>query len=88
MTTLQDRPARISPLFALLSLGAGFSRRGTCFPDFTRSVFGRVANGPLRTGHPRPFFDMRYVTRYVANWRVIFRLVNGDALDVDYVDYH
>jgi toxin HigB-1 len=23
-----------------------------------------------------------------ANWRVIFRLAEGDALDVDYVDYH
>jgi toxin HigB-1 len=23
-----------------------------------------------------------------ANWRVIFRFVEGDALDVDYVDYH
>jgi len=23
-----------------------------------------------------------------ANWRVIFRLVEGDALDVNYVDYH
>ncbi len=23
-----------------------------------------------------------------ANWRVIFRFVDGDALDVDYVDYH
>lgn len=23
-----------------------------------------------------------------ANWRVIFRIVEGDALDVDYVDYH
>lgn len=23
-----------------------------------------------------------------ANWRVIFRLADGDALDVDYVDYH
>jgi toxin HigB-1 len=23
-----------------------------------------------------------------ANWRVIFRFVNGEALDVDYVDYH
>jgi proteic killer suppression protein len=23
-----------------------------------------------------------------ANWRVIFRLTDGDALDVDYVDYH
>ena len=23
-----------------------------------------------------------------ANWRVIFRFENGDALDLDYVDYH
>ena len=23
-----------------------------------------------------------------ANWRVIFRFAQGDALDVDYVDYH
>ena len=23
-----------------------------------------------------------------ANWRVIFRLTDGDALDVDYIDYH
>jgi toxin HigB-1 len=23
-----------------------------------------------------------------ANWRVIFRFASGDALDVDYMDYH
>lgn len=23
-----------------------------------------------------------------ANWRIVFRLQNGDAFDVDYVDYH
>jgi len=23
-----------------------------------------------------------------ANWRVVFRLIEGDAFDVDYVDYH
>ena len=23
-----------------------------------------------------------------ANWRVVFRFAAGDALDVDYVDYH
>jgi len=23
-----------------------------------------------------------------ANWRVIFRFENGDAFDVDYLDYH
>lgn len=23
-----------------------------------------------------------------ANWRVIFRFADGDAIDIDYVDYH
>jgi proteic killer suppression protein len=23
-----------------------------------------------------------------ANWRVVFRFIEGDALDVDYLDYH
>jgi len=23
-----------------------------------------------------------------ANWRVVFRFEHGDAVDVDYVDYH
>ena len=23
-----------------------------------------------------------------ANWRVIFRFADGDALEIDYVDYH
>jgi len=23
-----------------------------------------------------------------ANWRIIFRFEDGDALDIDYVDYH
>ena len=23
-----------------------------------------------------------------ANWRIIFRFENGDAVDVDYLDYH
>lgn len=23
-----------------------------------------------------------------ANWRVVFRFVDGDAVDVDYLDYH
>jgi toxin HigB-1 len=23
-----------------------------------------------------------------ANWRVVFRFANGDAMDIDYVDYH
>jgi hypothetical protein len=24
----------------------------------------------------------------IANWRVIFRFADGDAFDVDYLDYH
>lgn len=23
-----------------------------------------------------------------ANWRIVFRFENGDAVDVDYIDYH
>jgi len=23
-----------------------------------------------------------------ANWRILFRLVRGDAVDVDFIDYH
>jgi len=29
-----------------------------------------------------------WAVRVRANWRVIFRLADRDALDVDYVDYH
>jgi len=29
-----------------------------------------------------------WATTVRANWRVIFRLVGPDVLDVDYVDYH
>jgi proteic killer suppression protein len=29
-----------------------------------------------------------WVVTVRANWRVIFRFVEGDALDVDYADYH
>jgi proteic killer suppression protein len=27
-------------------------------------------------------------TEISGNWRVTFRFDNGDAIDVDYVDYH
>ncbi len=30
----------------------------------------------------------RWAVTVRANWRVIFRFAEGDALDVDYVDYH
>ena len=29
-----------------------------------------------------------YTVTVSGNWRVIFRFENGDALDVDYLDYH
>ncbi|ETX08575.1 MAG: hypothetical protein ETSY2_04645 [Candidatus Entotheonella gemina] len=29
-----------------------------------------------------------YAVRVSSNWRVIFRFDNGDAFDVDYLDYH
>ena len=30
----------------------------------------------------------RWAVTVRANWRVIFRFAEGEALDVDYVDYH
>ena len=30
----------------------------------------------------------QYAVTVAANWRVVFRFYRGDALDVDYVDYH
>lgn len=29
-----------------------------------------------------------YAVTVSGNWRVIFRFENGDALDIDYLDYH
>ncbi len=29
-----------------------------------------------------------YAIKVTGNWRVIFRFDDGDAIDVDYVDYH
>ena len=26
--------------------------------------------------------------RVTANWRVVFRFMNGEAVDVDFIDYH
>jgi len=30
----------------------------------------------------------RYAVTVRANWRIIFRFEDGDAFDVDFVDYH
>jgi hypothetical protein len=32
--------------------------------------------------------DGFYAVTVRANWRVVFRFADGDAFDVDYVDYH
>lgn len=29
-----------------------------------------------------------YAVSVTGNWRVVFRFVNGNAEDIDYVDYH
>ena len=29
-----------------------------------------------------------FALRVSGNWRVIFRMEQGDAFDVDYIDYH
>ena len=39
--------------------------------------------------HPlRGEFEGFWAVTVRANWRVIFRFEDGDALDIDYVDYH
>ncbi|MHB1960222.1 MAG: type II toxin-antitoxin system RelE/ParE family toxin [Acidobacteriaceae bacterium] len=39
--------------------------------------------------HPlRGDFEGFWAVIVRANWRVIFRFTDGDAWDVDYVDYH
>ncbi len=29
-----------------------------------------------------------YAVKITGNWRIIFRFENGDALDIDHLDYH
>ncbi|MFH1139521.1 MAG: type II toxin-antitoxin system RelE/ParE family toxin [Pseudomonadota bacterium] len=35
-----------------------------------------------------PKQDGRWAVKVSGNWRLTFRLVEGDAFEVDYVDYH
>lgn len=41
-----------------------------------------------RLHHLRGRFQGFWAVTVRANWRVIFRFENGDAVDVDYLDYH
>lgn len=45
------------------------------------------ANRPGFHLHPLKGSD-RWSVRVSANWRVVFRFVDGEAVDVDYLDYH
>jgi proteic killer suppression protein len=38
----------------------------------------------------RPAGDMKgfYSVRVTGNWRIVFRFEDGDAFDVDHLDYH
>lgn len=50
-----------------------------------------VADMDLPGFRPHPLKGERrgfHAVTVRANWRVIFRIANGDAYDVDYVDYH
>jgi proteic killer suppression protein len=50
-----------------------------------------VADMDLPAFHLHPLkgdFKGFWAVTVRANWRVIFRLAEGDALDVDYIDYH
>ncbi len=66
----------ISKLTRILAvLDQSRSPRGMDLPGFRLHSL----TGNLR-GH--------YAVSVSANWRVTFRFENGDAVDVDYTDYH
>ena len=57
--------------------------RETPNTDFTSAI--RIADLPATSVDGRP---PRPVERVSANRRIVFRFVNGEAVDVDLVDYH
>ena len=59
----------------LAALDASASPAGMDVPGFRLHSL----KGPLK-GH--------WAVMATANWRVVFRFEDGDAVDVDYVDYH
>ena len=64
---------------------------GRHFPPERRTpteIEGERLSLPIIAG---PFFSdskLHGAVTVRANWRVIFRFSDGDAFDVDYVDYH
>jgi toxin HigB-1 len=59
----------------LSTLHAAQEREGMNVPTFRLHVL----KGELKGFH---------AVTVRANWRIIFRLKNGDAFDVDFIDYH
>jgi toxin HigB-1 len=69
-------PARVRRLTDILDLLNAATRPGDM--DFPGS-FLHPLKGKL-VGY--------WAVRVSGNWRIVFRMEKGDALDVDYVDYH
>lgn len=69
-------PARVRRITDILDLLNAAAQPGDMnFPgSFLHPLKGRLAGC--------------WAVRVSGNWRVIFRMEKGDALDVDYVDYH
>jgi len=42
----------------------------------------------FRLHHLKGSMQGQYAVSVSGNWRVTFRFEDGDALDVDYLDYH
>jgi len=42
------------------------------------------SNLHMLKGHLKDYWSVRVT----GNWRIIFQYINGDAYDIDYVDYH
>lgn len=76
----QDRrgiPAEMTDRIALIlsTLDSAATIEGMDLPSFRLHAL----KGDLR-GH--------WVVTVRANWRIVFRFQDGDAFDVDFVDYH
>jgi len=62
-----------------------------------RRILARLEAAQLATDMDLPGYRLHalkgelrgwYAVTVSGNWRVIFRFADGDALDVDYIDYH
>jgi hypothetical protein len=61
----------------------------TITPCLPRSIDFRIDLFAREPVQPSPLCALPvWAVTVRANWRVIFRFAGGDALDVDYIDYH